>query len=169
MRPPPCVEHGGSYRDTWPAVMFERRLVMTLAGPPNSIAVLPIRADGIGPHSPGHDDARKVGPTLAIDFVGSSRSGSAPLAVQFSDASTPAGVADEWRWTFGDGSTGPVLSQVEGLTTGGGTSALQNPGHIYDEAGDPLRGQRRARQARRSVPSTSPRCPRWSLAAPPTA
>jgi hypothetical protein len=36
---------------------------MTLAGPPNSIAVLPIRADGIGPHSPGHDDARKVGPT----------------------------------------------------------------------------------------------------------
>jgi len=50
------------------------------------------------------------------DFTGSPTSGAAPLAVQFTDASTGA---TSWSWTFGDG----------------GTSTAQNPSHSYAAAG----------------------------------
>jgi YD repeat-containing protein len=39
--------------------------------------------------------------------------------VQFNDASTPAGAADQWLWDFGDQAT----------------SAVQNPSHTYSTAG----------------------------------
>jgi len=50
-------------------------------------------------------------------FSASPTTGTAPLTVQFTDASTNAPTA--WAWTFGDG----------------GTSAQQHPSHTYDEPG----------------------------------
>jgi PKD repeat protein len=50
-------------------------------------------------------------------FVGSPTSGTAPLAVTFTDQSTNAPTS--WSWSFGDG----------------GTSTAQNPGHSYAAAG----------------------------------
>jgi PKD repeat protein len=57
-----------------------------------------------------------VPPTAA--FVGSPTSGGFPLTVNFTDQST--GSISAWSWTFGDG----------------GTSAAQNPAHIYQAAGN---------------------------------
>ena len=50
------------------------------------------------------------------DFAGTPTSGTAPLAVSFTDASTGA---TSWSWTFGDGAT----------------STAQNPSHTYSAAG----------------------------------
>ena len=61
--------------------------------------------------------------SLAIDatpmasFVASTETGTAPLAVQFTD--TSIGTPTAWLWEFGDGET----------------SALQNPSHTYTEPG----------------------------------
>ena len=51
------------------------------------------------------------------NFSGSPLSGTAPLAVNFTDLST--GTVDTWAWTFGDG----------------GTSSLENPSHVYASPG----------------------------------
>ena len=51
------------------------------------------------------------------NFSGSPTSGTAPLAVSFTDSS--AGDIDSWSWTFGDG----------------GTSTEQNPMYTYDDPG----------------------------------
>ncbi len=59
--------------------------------------------------------AAGVAPTAA--FAGSPTSGTAPLAVTFTDASTDAPTS--WSWNFGDG----------------GTSSAQNPSHTYTSAG----------------------------------
>ena len=57
------------------------------------------------------------GCTLPVaEFSGSPTSGTAPLAVDFTDLSTGA---DNWYWNFGDGNT----------------SMAQNPQHIYSSAG----------------------------------
>ena len=56
-------------------------------------------------------------PAPVADFSGTPTSGTSPLTVAYSDAST--GAASSWAWTFGDG----------------GTSALQNPSHVYLDAG----------------------------------
>jgi YD repeat-containing protein len=63
--------------------------------------------------------ARNVTATFSLkaDFSGSPVSGSAPLAVGFTDASTPA--PSSWLWDFGDGTT----------------STLRNPIHEYKSAG----------------------------------
>src|SRR2546425_6793691 len=50
-------------------------------------------------------------------FSGSPTSGTAPLAVSFTD--TSSGQPTSWAWTFGDG----------------GTSTAQNPSHVYTAAG----------------------------------
>ena len=50
------------------------------------------------------------------NFTGNPTSGPAPLTVMFTDTST--GSPTSWSWTFGDG----------------GTSAAQNPSHIYNTA-----------------------------------
>jgi len=50
-------------------------------------------------------------------FTGTPTSGTAPLNVSFSDASS--GSVSSWSWTFGDG----------------GTSTAQNPSHTYSSAG----------------------------------
>ncbi|MEO5964511.1 MAG: PKD domain-containing protein [Candidatus Limnocylindrales bacterium] len=42
--------------------------------------------------------------TSNVNFTASTQSGTAPLAVSFTDASSPGGTA--WAWTFGDGVTG---------------------------------------------------------------
>jgi PKD repeat protein len=56
--------------------------------------------------------------TLPVaDFSANRTSGTAPLAVQFTDKST--GSPTSWAWTFGDG----------------GTSAEQNPVHVYTATG----------------------------------
>jgi PKD repeat protein len=52
-------------------------------------------------------------PAPVADFSGTPTSGTSPLTVVFSDAST--GALSSWAWDFGDGST----------------SALQNPSHVY--------------------------------------
>jgi PKD repeat protein len=58
-----------------------------------------------------------VVPEPKADFIGSPRSGLAPLAVAFTDLST--GDPTSWRWDFGDG----------------GTSGQQNPTHEYTTPG----------------------------------
>jgi PKD repeat protein len=62
------------------------------------------------------DGAGGTAPTAA--FTASPTSGSAPLAVQFTDTSTDAPTS--WSWNFGDGS---------------GVSTTQNPAHTYTAAG----------------------------------
>ena len=56
-------------------------------------------------------------PTVTANFSGTPTSGTAPLAVTFSDLST--GSPTSWSWNFGDG----------------GTSTAQNPSHSYTAAG----------------------------------
>ncbi|HTJ39023.1 MAG TPA: PKD domain-containing protein [Dactylosporangium sp.] len=56
-------------------------------------------------------------PAPVADFTGTPTSGTTPLNVQFTDAST--GAPTSWAWTFGDG----------------GTSTAQNPSHTYAAAG----------------------------------
>ncbi|WP_410508508.1 PKD domain-containing protein [Methanosarcina hadiensis] len=55
---------------------------------------------------------------LEADFSSNVTSGTAPLNVQFNDASTGSPTA--WNWSFGDGTY----------------SAVQNPAHIYSSAGN---------------------------------
>jgi len=51
-----------------------------------------------------------------INFAASSTTGCYPLAVDFTDQTTPgSGTIDSWLWDFGDGTT----------------STLQNPSHVY--------------------------------------
>ena len=57
---------------------------------------------------------------LQAGFSASPRSGAVPLPVQFSDASSPAGTADQWIWDFGDGT---------------GTSTSQSPVYTYTMSG----------------------------------
>ena len=63
----------------------------------------------------GADDERKVDyiavsapvvipPAPVANFTATPRTGTAPLAVQFTDASTGTGITN-WSWTFGDGQT----------------------------------------------------------------
>ena len=54
---------------------------------------------------------------LVVDFVGSPRSGDAPLTVQF--ASTVTGTATAYQWRFGDG----------------GVAYTPNPTHTYESGG----------------------------------
>jgi YD repeat-containing protein len=63
--------------------------------------------------------ARNVTATFSLkaDFTGTPRSCSAPLAVSFTDASTPT--PSSWLWDFGDGTT----------------TTLRNPTHEYKSAG----------------------------------
>jgi PKD repeat protein len=56
---------------------------------------------------------------LRAGFVATPTVGAPPLRVEFGDGSTPAGVADEWRWAFGTGDT----------------SAVQHPVYTYTQAG----------------------------------
>ncbi|MCA9759086.1 MAG: PKD domain-containing protein [Candidatus Eisenbacteria bacterium] len=56
-------------------------------------------------------------PTVTANFSGTPTSGTAPLAVSFTDLST--GSPTSWSWNFGDG----------------GTSSSQNPSHTYTAAG----------------------------------
>ena len=58
-----------------------------------------------------------AGTAPTADFAGTPTSGTFPLVVDFTDAST--GGATAWAWTFGDG----------------GTSSAQNPSHTYTAAG----------------------------------
>jgi PKD repeat protein len=59
-----------------------------------------------------------VGP--AAGFAADRTSGASPLAVQFTDQSTPgSSPITSWQWNFGDG----------------GTSAAQNPSHTYSSPG----------------------------------
>jgi PKD repeat protein len=58
------------------------------------------------------------GSAPVAEFSGTPTSGTAPLAVAFTDLSTNAPTA--WSWTFGDG----------------GSSSAQNPSHTYTQAGN---------------------------------
>lgn len=58
------------------------------------------------------------------DFSANVTSGTAPLTVRFTDASTPADTVTAWAWNFGDGNSGV-----------NNTSTEQNPVHIYTAAG----------------------------------
>ena len=59
------------------------------------------------------------GTTVKADFEASPTQGKAPLEVNFTDKSTPAGSVVSWQWDFGDG----------------GTSTEQNPTHQYNDPG----------------------------------
>ncbi len=56
---------------------------------------------------------------LQADLSATPTSTKAALPVAFSDVSTPAGVADQWHWAFGDGDT----------------ASTQHPTHEYAKAG----------------------------------
>ena len=56
-------------------------------------------------------------PVPVASFTGTPTTGTAPLAVQFTDLST--GSPNSWSWSFGDG----------------GTSTVQNPSHTYNTSG----------------------------------
>jgi PGF-pre-PGF domain-containing protein len=62
-------------------------------------------------------------PPLLLNFTASSRDGSAPLMVQFSDTSS-GGLPSLWNWSFGDGTW---------FNTS--VTALRNPSHVYDTPG----------------------------------
>ncbi|HEY4689167.1 MAG TPA: PKD domain-containing protein [Anaerolineae bacterium] len=55
----------------------------------------------------------------SANFTAYPLTGTLPLTVTFSDLSTPLGGIDAWLWDFGDGIT----------------STLQNPAHVYSQAG----------------------------------
>jgi len=60
----------------------------------------------------------REGPTA--EFLGTPRSGTQPLTVQFTDQSIPGtSTITSWSWTFGDG----------------GTSTAQSPSHVYQNNG----------------------------------
>ena len=65
-------------------------------------------------------DYIEVGPggPLLADFVGTPRTGPAPLSVDFTDRSI--GNITTWEWDFGDGTT----------------STLQHPSHVYTSSGE---------------------------------
>ena len=72
-------------------------------------AIVPCGCSILGPEK---------GPNAA--FQATTRSGTVPLQVQFTDQSTPgSGPIKEWTWWFGDGAK----------------SSEQNPVHVYEEAG----------------------------------
>jgi PKD repeat protein len=64
-----------------------------------------------------HGDIPLTGTAPNVSFTATPTSGTAPLAVQFTDTST--GGVTAWSWTFGDG----------------GTSTAQNPSHTYTTPG----------------------------------
>jgi PKD repeat protein len=57
--------------------------------------------------------------TLTAGFTGTPTSGVAPLTVHLTDTATPAGAADQWYWTLGDG----------------GSSTAQHPVYTYTQVG----------------------------------
>jgi RHS repeat-associated protein len=65
--------------------------------------------------------------TVTADFVATPISGSAPLTVTFTNLSISSDEVESCQWAFGDGSTL--------LTTGGETSVLENPTHVYTQSG----------------------------------
>ena len=65
--------------------------------------------------------------TVTADFAATPISGSAPLTVTFTNLSTSSGKISSYWWDFGDGSTL--------LTTGGATSSLPRPMHVYTQVG----------------------------------
>ena len=69
----------------------------------------------VGCEGGSRDESRTASPTAA--FTASPTSGSAPLSVAFTDAST--GSIASWLWDFGDGAT----------------STSQNPSHTYSDPG----------------------------------
>jgi PGF-pre-PGF domain-containing protein len=62
-------------------------------------------------------------PPLVVNFSGSSREGTAPLTVEFSDTST-GGLPSLWNWSFGDG----TWYNTSNMT-------LRNPEHVYETPG----------------------------------
>jgi formylglycine-generating enzyme required for sulfatase activity len=72
-----------------------------------------------------------VGPTA--QFTASPTAGDAPLAVQFTDASSPGSAAiTSWAWDFGDGA---AITSWAWDFGDGATSAEQNPSHTYSSQG----------------------------------
>ena len=81
-------------------------------------------------------------------FTGTPLTGPAPLAVQFTDAST--GSITTWAWTFGDGATSNQQSPSHTYTSAGsytvaltvvgsgGTNTLTRPGYVTVTGGAPL-------------------------------
>jgi PKD repeat protein len=65
---------------------------------------------------PGYITARDAEAWSKADFTAAPTSGTAPLAVEFTDIST--GDIETWYWTFGDGET----------------STEQHPTHTYTES-----------------------------------
>ncbi len=62
-------------------------------------------------------------PPLIPDFTASSRNGTAPLDVEFSDTST-GGLPSCWNWSFGDGAWFNTSSAAE-----------RDPAHVYESPG----------------------------------
>ena len=56
---------------------------------------------------------------LRAGFTATPTVGTVPLRVEFTDASTPTGIADEWLWSFGDGVTSTLASPVYTYTQTG--------------------------------------------------
>jgi PKD repeat protein len=77
-----------------------------------------ITQDIYGSSSITKPDYITISPSLIADFIGSPRTGDSNLTVQFTDRSV--GTPISWDWDFGDGSE---------------HSYIQNPIHVYNQAG----------------------------------
>lgn len=86
-------------------------VVLTVAGSEGSDTEIKVAFISVGSASGGD--------TVTADFVGSPNAGTAPLTVEFTDTSTPAGEILSWSWEFGDGTS----------------SSEQNPSHEYASVG----------------------------------
>ena len=116
------VDTSGNEHSTWTS--WETGEALVLSGVPED-AHIQIVAGGVSRtgstwllHDFGNGSATEPAPPHPVaGFTADTTSGSAPLAVRFTDTST--GGATSWSWDFGDGSM----------------SSVQNPVHVYISPG----------------------------------
>lgn len=111
----------GNYTYTWGAGIGISGSSITVT--PTTTTMYPVTVtDNCG--SPAGIDSVEVivYPLPLVQFVSDTISGCEPLLVNFTDLSTPS--IGSWLWDFGDPSSGA-----------NNTSTLQNPTHVYSDAG----------------------------------
>ncbi|AKB17623.1 cell surface protein [Methanosarcina sp. WWM596] len=70
-----------------------------------------------------------VGDGIHASFVTSTRTGNAPLTVQFND--TSSGNVTSWFWDFGDGKTSTIQNPSHGYSESGSYSVTLNVSNVY--------------------------------------
>jgi PKD repeat protein len=111
----PITDWAWDFGDGTPVASGQTPAPHTYAAPGIYTATLTVTDSAMNSDSESKVDYIVVGGPTA-DFTATPASGSAPLLVQFTDASHPGAMPiTAWHWTFGDGAT----------------SAEPNPSHLY--------------------------------------